>query len=213
MQSYRLAAAVVGLLLIPVWAKGADGEGTDAAEKEVSAKAASVHDFTVQGIDGKPVKLAQFEGDVLLIVNVASKCGLTERNYAKLQPLYEKYRKQGFRVLAFPANNFGGQEPGSNAEIKEFCRTKHAVTFDLLAKVSVKGEDKCPLYRFLTEQTASPIAGEVPWNFQKYLVGRDGQVLAKYHPRVDPDDAKLVGDIEEALRAPRRGEDTEADGA
>ncbi|HUU85714.1 MAG TPA: glutathione peroxidase [Phycisphaerae bacterium] len=170
---------------------------------EQSPKAKSVHDFTVKKIDGDEVKLDSYAGDVLLIVNVASKCGLTDRNYRKLEPMYQKYREQGLRVLAFPANNFLGQEPGTNKQIKAFCTTKYAATYDLFAKVSVKGQDICPLYKFLTEDTGEGIAGQVSWNFQKYLVGRDGKVLARFGPRVDPDDEKLTESVEKALAQPK----------
>jgi len=166
---------------------------------EDGSKPTSVLDFEVQDIDGKPVSLSDYKGDVLLIVNVASECGLTQRNYSKLEPLFEKYREQGFRILAFPANNFGGQEPGSNSQIKEFCTAKHGASYDLFAKVSVKGDDICPLYRYLTEETGKKIAGEVRWNFQKYLIDRQGKAIARFNPKVDPDSKKLVEAIEEAL--------------
>jgi glutathione peroxidase len=174
----------------------------DQPPPQPDAKAESVYDFTVKDIDGKPVRLSRYEGQVLLIVNVASQCGLTDRNYRKLQPLYKKYRERGLRILAFPANNFGKQEPGTSRQIKELCTGKYQATYDLFAKVSVAGEDKCPLYRFLTEKTDEKTAGKVEWNFQKYLVGRDGTVRAHFHPRVDPDDEKLTAAIEEALGVP-----------
>ncbi len=174
--------------------------GDENATKD-DAKPTSILDFEVQDIDGKPVALADYKGDVLLIVNVASECGLTQRNYSKLEPLFEKYRGQGFRILAFPANNFGGQEPGSNSQIKQFCTTKHGASYDLFAKVSVKGEDICPLYRYLTEETGKKIAGEVQWNFQKYLVDRRGEVIARFSPKVDPDSKKLIKALEEALES------------
>lgn len=161
----------------------------------------SIYDLEVQDIAGKTVNLSQYAGKVLLIVNVASECGLTDRNYTKLQPLYEKYREAGLRILAFPANNFGSQEPGTNEQIKKFCRTKYNVTYDLFAKVSVAGEDICPLYEFLTQDAGEQVAGKVPWNFQKYLVGRDGTVLAVFHPRIDPDDKRVTSKVEEALEA------------
>ena len=161
----------------------------------------SIYGLEVQDIAGETVKLSQYAGKVLLIVNVASECGLTDRNYTKLQPLYEKYREAGLRVLAFPANNFGSQEPGTNEQIKKFCRTKYNATYDLFAKVSVAGEDICPLYKFLTQDAGEQVAGKVPWNFQKYLVGRDGTVLAVFDPRTDPDDKRVTAKVEEALEA------------
>lgn len=156
-------------------------------------------DFTVKDIDGQDVALSKYRGEVVLIVNVASKCGLTPQ-YKELQALHEKYQARGLRILGFPANNFRGQEPGSEAEIKAFCQKDYGVTFDLFAKVSVKGEDQCPLYRFLTsEQTNPGHAGEIPWNFTKFLVGRDGKVVKRFDPRVAPDAPELIKAIELAL--------------
>lgn len=168
----------------------------------VRVKEAGVLDFVVKDNGGQDVKLADLAGEVLLIVNVASKCGLTKRNYEQLEPLYEKYKDKGLRILAFPANNFGGQEPGTDQEIRSFCDV-YDVTFDLFSKVSVKGDDICPLYAYLTSHPDKEIGGEVAWNFQKYLISRDGKVLAKFHPKVDPNDPKLVARIEEALKSPR----------
>ncbi len=147
-------------------------------------------------IDGKPVTLNQFRGKVLLLVNTASFCGNTPQ-YADLQAMYEKYRAKGFEILAFPANNFGQQEPGSNEEIKSFCYTTYSLTFPLFSKISVKGVDKHPLYRYLTEQ--SPFPGEVEWNFQKYLVDRNGNVIARYHHRTKPLAGEIVRDLEREL--------------
>jgi len=171
---------------------------TEAAKQE----AASVYDFTVNSIDGKPVPLSSYKGQVLLIINVASECGLTEDQYSALEPLYQKYKDRGFRVLAFPANNFGEQEPGSNQEIKEFCTKKYGATYDLFEKVSVKGDDQCALYKFLTnEQASHGFGGEVQWNFQKYIVDAKGNVVAKFDPRTKPNDAKVVEIIERELAA------------
>lgn len=162
------------------------------------AAARSVYDFTVKDIDGKEVSLAKYKGDVLLIVNVASKCGLTEKSYAGLETIYKKYKDKGFKVLAFPANNFGGQEPGTNSEIKSFC-AQHNVSFDLFDKISVKGDDQAPLYGYLTKHADKAVAGDVEWNFQKYLIGRDGTVLAKFSPKKYPDDKEITDAIEKAL--------------
>jgi glutathione peroxidase len=134
-----------------------------------------------------------------LLVNTASFCGNTPQ-YADLQKIYEKYRDQGLEILAFPANNFGQQEPGTNEEIKNFCYTKYSLTFPLFGKISVKGPDKHPLYRYLTEQ--SPFPGEVEWNFQKYLVDRSGHVVARYHHRTKPLSDEIVRGIETALAKP-----------
>ncbi len=162
----------------------------------MAAPSSSVYDFTLDDIDGKPVSLGQFRGKVLLLVNTASFCGNTPQ-YADLQKMYEKYRDQGLEILAFPANNFGRQEPGTNEEIKSFCYTKYSLTFPLFGKISVKGPNKHPLYRYLTEQ--SPFPGEVEWNFQKYLVDRSGQVVARYHHRMKPLSDEIVRGIETAL--------------
>jgi len=123
---------------------------------------------------------------------------MTNSNYSGLESTFQKYKDRGFKVLAFPANNFGQQEPGSNSEIKSFCKKKK-VSFDLFAKVSVKDKDQCDLYKWLTSNSDEKIAGEVVWNFQKYLVGRDGRVIAKYHPRVQPDEDEITKAIEGAL--------------
>jgi len=192
---------VCSLLAVGALGAGPEEKSPPAGTDEGAAK--TVYGFTVEDIDGKPVPLKSYAGNVLLIVNVASECGLTQRNYDKLEPLYQKYREQGLRILAFPANNFGGQEPDPNPQIKERCRTTYKATYDLFAKVSVVGEDKCPLYKFLTEQTGPEVAGDVKWNFQKYLVGRDGVVRAKFDPRVDPDDEKLTSAVEKALAGPK----------
>ncbi|MEY4703970.1 MAG: Glutathione peroxidase [Nitrospirota bacterium] len=155
-----------------------------------------VYDFTLNDIDGKPVSLSQFKGKVLLLVNTASFCGNTPQ-YTDLEKMYEQYREKGFEILAFPANNFGQQEPGTNVEIKTFCYTKYSLSFPLFSKISVKGNDKHPLYRYLTEQ--SPFPGEVEWNFQKYLVDRSGKVVARYHHRTKPLAPEIVQDIERLL--------------
>lgn len=181
---------------------------SDPAAKTPSAGAAdkpltSVLDAVVKDIDGKDVPLRSFEGEVLLIVNVATKCGLTAQNYAEFEPLYQKYKDRGFRILAFPCNDFGGQEPGTPEEIKSFCRSTHNGTYDLFDKVSVKGDAACPLYKYLTTHPDEKIRGDVRWNFQKYLVARDGTVLEKFDPRTAPNDAKLGEAIEKALAAPR----------
>ena len=151
---------------------------------------------TVKKIDGTPVDLSAYKGKVVLIVNVASKCGYTGQ-YAGLQKLYDTYKGKGFVVLGFPANEFGGQEPGSDAEIANFCSSKYGVTFDMFSKVVVKGPDKAPLYKALTEG-ATP-SGEVGWNFEKFLIGRDGRIVGRYKSGVAPDDGKLTGAIEAEL--------------
>lgn len=164
----------------------------------MAAQTPMVYDFTLNDIDGKPVSLSQFRGKVLLLINTASFCGNTPQ-YTDLEQMYEQYREKGFEILAFPANNFGQQEPGTNAEIKTFCYTKYSLSFPLFSKISVKGDDKHPLYRYLTEQ--SPFPGEVEWNFQKYLVDRSGKVVARYPHRTKPLASEIVQDVERMLAA------------
>jgi glutathione peroxidase len=164
-----------------------------------SLSAASVHDITVNDIDGKAVKLDAYRGQVLLIVNVASECGYTSQ-YSGLQTLFEKYRARGLTVLGFPCNQFGGQEPGTNVEIKQFCSTKFSVTFPLFDKIDVNGPQRHPLYVLLAGKD-SPFPGNVKWNFGKFLVGRDGKVIARYDSGVEPDAAELTRAVETALAA------------
>jgi glutathione peroxidase len=158
----------------------------------------SVLDFTVNTIDGKPVKLSSYRGKVLLVVNTASECGYTPQ-YEGLQQLYELYREKGLRILAFPTNDFGKQEPGTNAMIKSFCSTKFHTTFDLFEKIVVKGRDQHPLYKFITADSA--YAGEVKWNFQKYLVDRSGAIAGRYLSAVEPMSAELRSAVEHLLAA------------
>jgi len=162
--------------------------------------ASGVLDFTLNSLDGKPAPLAEYRGKVVLIVNVASKCGYTPQ-YTGLEKIYEKYKDQGFVILGFPANNFGGQEPGTNEEIKTFCSSKYQVTFPMYSKVSVKGADSTPLYQFLTDKQSNPAtAGEIKWNFTKFLVDRNGKVIARFEPAVTPESADVTGAIEKALK-------------
>lgn len=171
------------------------------AEQEgllMAAKTTSFYDFTMDDIDGKPVNLSQYKGKALLIVNTASFCGNTPQ-YTELESLYEQYHDKGFEILAFPANNFGQQEPGTNAEIKGFCLTKYSISFPLFSKISVKGSDKHPLYQYLTEK--SPFPGEVEWNFQKYLVDRSGNIVARFPHRMKPSSPEIVQEVERVLAA------------
>jgi glutathione peroxidase len=151
---------------------------------------------TMKSIDGTDVDLGSYQGKVVLVVNVASRCGATPQ-YEGLQALFEKYKDKGFVVLGFPANDFGAQEPGSDDQIKEFCTSKYDVTFPMFSKITVKGADKPKLYQVLTE-TADP-AGDIGWNFEKFLIGKDGKVAGRFKTRVSPDDAALVAAIEAAL--------------
>ncbi len=162
----------------------------------------SLYDIPVVRITGEATSLRQYEGKVLLIVNVASKCGFTGQ-YEGLQALYGKYADRGLVVLGFPANDFLGQEPGTEEEIQTFCKLNYGVTFPLFAKIVVKDvADQHPLYRFLTDKRTNPAhAGEITWNFNKFLVGRDGTILNRFGSRTKPDDADLVAAIEQALGA------------
>ena len=162
-------------------------------------KPASVLDFTMKDIDGKDVPLAKFQGKVLLIVNTASQCGHTPQ-YKGLQEIYQKYKDQGFEVLAFPANEFGAQEPGTDEQIKQFCSTRYKVSFPLFSKIVVKGKGIHPLYEYLTAETTDPKhAGPIPWNFAKFLVNRKGEVIARFEPGVKPDSSELTSAVEKAL--------------
>ncbi len=162
-------------------------------------KAGSVLDFKVKDIDGKEVDLSTYHGKVLLIVNTASQCGLTPQ-YKDLEAIYEKYKGQGFEILAFPANEFGAQEPGSNEEIKQFCSSKYKVSFPLFSKIVVKGKGIHPLYDYLTsEATNAKFAGPIAWNFAKFLVNKKGEVIARFEPREKPNAEAVTAAIEKAL--------------
>ena len=153
----------------------------------------SVHDFSMKSIDGKQTSLADYKGKVVLFVNVASQCGYTPQ-YSGLQSLYEKYEGKGLVIVGVPANDFGSQELGSDAEIKTFCSRNYNVTFPMLSKVVVKGGDKVPLYEYLTQT-----GGEVKWNFTKFLVGKDGKVRARFESGTKPDAKELSNAVEQAL--------------
>jgi glutathione peroxidase len=159
-----------------------------------------LYDFTLNSIDGQPAPLAAYKGKVLLLVNVASKCGFTPQ-YTALESLYEKYKGEGLVVIGFPANNFMSQEPGTDSEIKDFCSRTYSVKFPMYSKISVKGDDKAPLYQYLTDKTANPATGgEIKWNFTKFLVGRDGTILARFEPATKPDSPEVIAAIEKALK-------------
>jgi glutathione peroxidase len=161
--------------------------------------ASSIYTFTLNSIDGKPATLAGYKGKVALVVNVASQCGYTPQ-YSALESTYEKYKDQGFVILGFPANNFGAQEPGTNEEIKTFCTRKYSVTFPMYSKISVKGADQAPLYTYLTKDTGAGIAGEIKWNFTKFLVDRNGNVVQRFEPEVTPDSKEVIAAIEKQLK-------------
>ena len=158
-----------------------------------------LYGFTLNSIDGKPAPLADYKGKVVLIVNVASRCGYTPQ-YSALEAIYEKYKGQGFVILGFPANNFGAQEPGTNEEIKTFCSRKYNVSFPMYSKISVKGDDQAPLYAYLTKETGTGIAGDIKWNFTKFLVDRNGNVVQRFEPGVTPDSKDVTEAIEKQLK-------------
>jgi glutathione peroxidase len=162
---------------------------------------ASLLDFTMKNIAGQDVALRTFEGRVLLLVNVASKCGLTPQ-YRGLQELYDRYRQKGLEILGFPANNFLGQEPGSDQQIQEFCSQRYSVTFPLFSKISVKGRDIHPLYEFLTRPATNPgFDGKIGWNFAKFLVDRTGKVIARFEPKTSPVSPEVIDAVERAVGA------------
>jgi glutathione peroxidase len=160
----------------------------------------SMYEFTMKDIDGKDVKLDAYKGKVVMIVNTASKCGLTPQ-YEGLQTLYDKYKDKNFVVLGFPANNFMGQEPGTEKEIKEFCNLKYNVTFPMFSKISVKGADQHPFYTFLTNEKSNPgFEGDITWNFEKFLADKNGKIIARFSPKTTPDSPEVVTEIEKALK-------------
>jgi glutathione peroxidase len=161
--------------------------------------ASSIYDFTLTSLDGQPGPLASYKGKVVLVVNVASRCGFTPQ-YTALEATYEKYKDQGFVILGFPANNFGGQEPGTNEEIKTFCQSKYSVTFPMYQKISVKGDDQTPLYSYLTKDANPAVAGDIKWNFTKFLVDRHGKVVQRFEPATTPDSPEVIAAIENLLK-------------
>ncbi len=165
------------------------------------AGGAQVLDYKVKDIDGKEVDLSKYKGKVTLIVNVASKCGLTPQ-YEQLEGLHEKYSGQGLSIVGFPANNFLGQEPGTDEEIKAFCTGKYNVKFDIMSKISVKGDDIHPLYKELTSKDENAdFSGDIQWNFEKFLVNKKGEVVARFSPKTKPDAPEVVSAIEKELKA------------
>ncbi|QDV25624.1 Hydroperoxy fatty acid reductase gpx1 [Aureliella helgolandensis] len=174
---------------------------TFAAEKE-STKPPKALDFSVKNLGGEEVELKKYEGKVVLIVNVASECGLTDSNYKALQQVYEKYQDKGLVVLGFPCNQFGTQEPGSSKQISEFCTKEYGVTFDMFEKVEVNGDGANDLYKYLTALETKPKgSGKVSWNFEKFLVGRDGKVAGRFKPQTAPNSEEMIREIERLLAA------------
>ena len=165
----------------------------------VLAATTALYEIPLKDIDGKSTSLKAHQGKVLLVVNVASKCGLTPQ-YKALEGVYQQYKDRGLVVLGFPCNDFGNQEPGSNSEIKEFCSSNYEVSFPLYDKLHVKGGEQHPLYAALTGSD-SPFPGEIQWNFGKFLIGKDGKILARFEPRTTPDSKEVTEAIEKALAA------------
>ncbi len=199
-SSVILAAVVAGsAALFNSFAARAETSESKESEDVSSTQPAGPLSFVVKDIKGADYELSQHKGKVVMIVNVASKCGLTKQ-YAALEKLYRENKDKGFVIVGFPANNFNGQEPGTNEEIATFCSTKYDVTFPLMSKVSVKGDDKAPLYQYLTEEpTAGVHAGEIGWNFGKFLVGKDGKLIARFEPKTTPDSKDVTAAVEKAL--------------
>jgi glutathione peroxidase len=161
----------------------------------------SVLNFTMNNLDGKPVALSKYQGKVVLIVNTASKCGYTPQ-YKQLQALHEKYADKGLAILGFPSNDFGQQEPGTDQQIAEFCKRNYGVKFDMFSKVVVKGDKQCPLYKFLTSPETDPKhAGEIKWNFEKFLISRDGTIVNRFNSKVTPDSEEMINAIEAELKS------------
>lgn len=165
----------------------------------IAVHAGSIYDLSVKDIDGKDTRLGTYKGKVLLVVNVASHCGFTPQ-YTALEATYKKFANKGFVILGFPCNQFGGQEPGSNEEIKQFCTSKYAVTFPMFDKIEVNGTNRNPLYELLAGKD-SPFPGDIKWNFTKFLIGKDGQIIRRFESKVKPDSPEMTAAIEEALAA------------
>jgi glutathione peroxidase len=187
----KAVAAMAATLLVAVVVSGM----VHSAEKKVPP----VLNFKMKKLDGQEVNLADYHGKVVLFVNVASKCGLTPQ-YVQLEELHEKYAKQGLAIIGVPANEFGKQEPGTDKEISEFCQKNYGVKFDMLSKVVVKGDGICPLYQYLTSKETDPkFSGVISWNFEKFLVGRNGEIVKRFAPKVSPTDPEVVSAIEAEL--------------
>jgi glutathione peroxidase len=186
-------------LTVPAALIGAALSG--AADKETN-KVSTPLSFTMKSLGGKDVDLSKYQGQVMMIVNVASKCGLTPQ-YTQLQALHDKYGKKGLAILGFPCNQFRGQEPGTADEIKEFCRVNYGVTFDMFSKIEVNGPGACDLYKCLTALETKPVGpGKISWNFEKFVVGRNGEVVARFGPRTTPDDPEVLKVVEAELAKP-----------
>jgi glutathione peroxidase len=193
--------SLIALAATAVVAAGSVAFSDEAKPQVKSEMPASPLSYTMKSLDGKDVDLSQYKGKVVLVVNVASKCGLTGQ-YAPLQRIHDKYKDQGFVVLGFPCNQFGSQEPGSADDIKTFCTKNYGVTFDMFEKIDVNGENAAPLYKALTALPTKPVGpGKITWNFEKFLIGRDGQVVGRFTPRTEPSDLEATIEAEIAKKA------------
>jgi glutathione peroxidase len=206
-QNRIVVLAVSALAIASMGCSGGDGPPTSTnKESAMNAFEAVVNhtpgivDHTVTSIEGDTVDLRGYRGRPMLIVNTASKCGYTKQ-YDTLQKLYEEFGHRGFVIIGFPSNDFGNQEPGTHEEIADFCRLNYGVTFPLMEKVHTKGPGQAPIYRTLTAESPEDMRGEIAWNFTKFLVNGDGEVVARFEPGVDPMDEAIVGAVEGLLAA------------
>lgn len=190
MRSLVCGLAALAMMLAPAAAR---------AEKKKEGKVPSVLSYKMKTLDGKDVDLSKYKGKVVMFVNVASRCGATPQ-YKALEELHEKYAKDGLAIVGVPANEFGKQEPGTNEEIAEFCAKNYGVKFDMLSKVVVKGEGITPLYKHLTSKDTSKFPGDIKWNFEKFIIGRNGEIVARFATGVKPEDPKVVKTIEDELK-------------
>ncbi len=196
---FKTLALIVVLLIVAIGSTAYFYGGNDPARQKRSLGGNSIFDFTMKDIDGNQKKLDSYKGKVVMVVNTASKCGNTPQ-YEGLEAIYKKYKDKGFVILGFPANNFMGQEPGTDKEIKDFCTLKYDVTFPMFSKISVKGADQDPFYTFLTSKETDPaFAGDITWNFEKFLTDRDGKVISRFAPKTKPEDPTVIKAIEDAL--------------
>ena len=194
--SILIVVALLGTFFISIYAF------SSSSEKSVPLPLkSSIYEYDVTDIDGNEVSLDKYKGNVLMIVNTASKCGYVSQ-YKDLQKVYEKHKKDGFVILGFPSNNFAGQEPGTNKEIKDFCTLRYKVTFPMFAKISVKGDDQAPIYNFLTNEKTNPdFAGDITWNFNKFLINKNGKIIARFSSQEVPESKEILKTIEKALTA------------
>lgn len=184
------------LMIIACWVSACSGQNKTESQKVETTPQATIYDYTVKDLDGNDFDFADLKGKKLMIVNTASKCGFTPQ-YEQLQEIYAKYKDDNLVVIGFPSNNFKEQEPGSNQDIKQFCTQNYGVTFPMMQKISVKGDDMAPIYQFLTQKSLNGVQdSEVKWNFQKYLIGEDGALEKVFYSKVEPNDPAIIAWIE-----------------